>query len=203
MMDETFLMNRLKEQLCFVSADFSSDLKATASMDPTQNRIRCSYVLPTHNQREGHLVGAHNGAHSTQNSEILTMNNERIVIPELLFNPSDIGLKQAGVDELLIQSIETTPTPMHAGLFQNILVTGGSTLFDGFIDRLTKELRAQAPTTYKNINVTHSSEPCHSAWYGGQIVAQHCDFIKSECVTREQYMEHGQWRFASYAFETS
>ena len=41
--------------------------------------------------------------------QVLKMNNERFQIPELLFHPSDIGMKQAGIAEAISQAIESCP----------------------------------------------------------------------------------------------
>lgn len=37
--------------------------------------------------------------------QILIMNNERFMIPEVLMHPSDIGLDQAGIPEAITQSV--------------------------------------------------------------------------------------------------
>jgi actin-related protein len=37
------------------------------------------------------------------------MNHERFMVPEVLFYPSDLGISQAGIAELIVQSIESTP----------------------------------------------------------------------------------------------
>lgn len=37
--------------------------------------------------------------------QILMMNNERFMIPEILMHPSDIGLDQAGIPEAITQSV--------------------------------------------------------------------------------------------------
>ena len=42
-------------------------------------------------------------------SKVLTMETERFCVPELLFNPSDIGIKQAGIAEATWQSLQSLP----------------------------------------------------------------------------------------------
>lgn len=37
--------------------------------------------------------------------QILPMNNERFTVPEILFNPSDIGMDQAGIPEAIVDAI--------------------------------------------------------------------------------------------------
>jgi hypothetical protein len=64
------------------------------------------------------------------------MNNERITIPELLFHPSDIGITQAGMPEMIQQSIASTMAEAHEPLYSNILVFGGNALLPNFQQRL-------------------------------------------------------------------
>jgi len=64
------------------------------------------------------------------------MNNERISIPELLFHPSDIGIDQAGLSEMIQQSISTTIPAAHEPFYSSILVFGGNALFPNFQQRL-------------------------------------------------------------------
>ena len=69
------------------------------------------------------------------------MNNERFTVPEILFNPSDIGISEAGIPEMISQSIAKCPQVMERQLYQNIIVAGGNTLLPGFKDRLVKDLQ--------------------------------------------------------------
>ena len=42
--------------------------------------------------------------------------NERFTVPEVLFNPQDIGINEAGIPEMLAQEVNKCPKP-----FQNLL----------------------------------------------------------------------------------
>lgn len=44
-------------------------------------------------------------ANNNSDQQILIMNNERFMIPEVLMHPSDIGLDQAGIPEAITQSV--------------------------------------------------------------------------------------------------
>lgn len=68
------------------------------------------------------------------------MGNSRINVPEVLFNPSDIGIDQAGLPEMIQQCIEKTNTDLHPYLYNNILLIGGNTKLSNFKERLTREL---------------------------------------------------------------
>lgn len=121
--------------------------------------------------------------------QALSLSNERITVPELLFHPSDIGLEQAGLPECIVQAAEACPPDMREALYANILVTGGSSRFPNFEERLQRELRALVPSDLP-IGFTAASDPTLAAWRGGSIFAAAAEY-DSAVVTKEQYREEG------------
>jgi actin-related protein 6 len=86
MMEETHLINRIKESCCFVSQDFSSDLEKIKFKKGGEVK----YVLPDYsNSKEGYILKE--GETVKEDQQILTLGNERFAIPEVLFTPSDVG----------------------------------------------------------------------------------------------------------------
>lgn len=83
--------------------------------------------------------------------QTLVMNNERIGVPEVLFNPSDIGLNQCGIAEAIAVAIGRTPPELHTAFFSNILVMGGSSLFEGFRERLYDFTQVRSLFTFLTI----------------------------------------------------
>jgi centractin len=74
-------------------------------------------------------------------------------------------------------------------LFSQIVLSGGSTMFPGFGDRLLSELRKKAP---KDIKIRISAPPnrLYSTWVGGSILASLATF-KNMWITKADYEEHG------------
>ena len=66
----------------------------------------------------------------------MTLGNERFTVPELLFNPGDIGMKQAGLPDTIMQSMSGLPPGLWTAMLSNILVVGGNANLPGFVDRL-------------------------------------------------------------------
>ena len=66
----------------------------------------------------------------------MALGNERFTVPELLFNPGDIGMKQAGLPEAVMQTMSGLPPGLWPSMLSNILVIGGNAKFDGFLARL-------------------------------------------------------------------
>lgn len=106
-MDETYIMNQVKETCCFVSTDFGAELETSryvGSPSSTSlshllcrkyragppNPIIQEYILPDFSARRQGRIKTPNDIIS-DTDQILVMNSERFAVPEILFNPTDIG----------------------------------------------------------------------------------------------------------------
>lgn len=59
----------------------------------------------------------------------------------MLFRPDLLGDECEGIHEVLMFSIQKSDLDLRKILYQNIVLSGGSTLFKGFGDRLLSELK--------------------------------------------------------------
>merc|ERR1719453_719895 len=57
---------------------------------------------------------------------------ERFRAPELLFNPSLVGLEYPSVPEVVYLSIQKSDMDLRSELYKSIVLAGGSTRFIGF-----------------------------------------------------------------------
>lgn len=71
----------------------------------------------------------------------LEIGQARFRAPEILFRPDIIGEECEGLHEVLMHSIQKSDMDLRKMLFQNIVLSGGSTLFKGFGDRLLSEIK--------------------------------------------------------------
>ncbi|KAG8529957.1 uncharacterized protein KY384_005438 [Bacidia gigantensis] len=211
MLDEVHLMNEVKESICFVSQDYKRDLQRTwKGSSTTQKTVRegerdivVDYVLPDYNShKKGYArphdpslnaklrkIGAMTGP-SEVAEDFMTLGNERFTVPELLFNPMDVGSRQPGIAETAIQSLSAVPTGLWPVLLANILVVGGNTKIDGFMPRIEAEIRQLAPAECV-VRVAKAEDPIKSTWLGGARVAGNRAALSSLLVTRQQYQENG------------
>jgi actin-related protein 6 len=61
------------------------------------------YVLPDFTAlRRGFLKSAEETGISGDGEQTIRLNNERFMVPELLFHPSDVGIQQVGSEGFLI-----------------------------------------------------------------------------------------------------
>ncbi|CAJ0631565.1 11718_t:CDS:10 [Entrophospora sp. SA101] len=201
MMDQTYVMNEVKETCCYVSKDFLGDLEICRK-STRNNPIVQEYVLPDYSKnpkgyvRERKASGRRN---NYSDEQVLYMNNERFTVPEILFNPSDIGMDQAGIPEAIVASINSISPDIFPfqinnidtqGLFyENVLLVGGNSLFAGYKERIEKDLRVLAPSDYE-IKIGIPDNPISYAWHGGSKFAKTSEF-KDMSVTKSEYDEHG------------
>lgn len=100
----------------------------------------------------------------------LVVGSERFRCPEVLFQPSLIGMEAAGIHETTYNSIMKCDVDIRKDLYGNIVLSGGSTMFPGIADRMSKEITALAPSSMK-IKVVAPPERKYSVWIGGSILA--------------------------------
>ncbi|KFM71067.1 Actin-related protein 6, partial [Stegodyphus mimosarum] len=87
-MDETYVMNQVKEDVCYVSTDFWGDMKK-AKLRSKENTIVRDYVLPDYTViRRGYVRPLEETTGKPKdNEQLIRMNNERFMVPEVLFHP--------------------------------------------------------------------------------------------------------------------
>ncbi|EFC40097.1 actin-related protein ARP6 [Naegleria gruberi] len=190
MMDETYLMNIVKERLCLVSNNFEEDLNLCSYID---SPFLVDYVLPDYkNSKTGYVLKTDRP--SNEDLQILTLNQERMAIPEILFRPSDIGINQAGVSETAARTIltEFKSSVEQSILFDTILLTGGSTKFKNFKSRLQNDLRGFAPQEFKSVTVHESKNPMTLCWRGASAFSFYeKQLLDNSTVKKEEYDETG------------
>ena len=240
------LVNQIKEQVCFVSQTFNSDLEATwkgnmdrprsstppnaDSMDldnssPSKSSAASpfiDFVLPdgvsikqgftrphdptSHLSRKRRFAQDAPSPPPGSDEVFMTLGNERFTVPEIIFSPSDIGSKQCGLPELVMQSLSTVPPAIQATMLANIIVVGGNANIPGFVERLQSEIRMLARVECV-VRVRAMSDPVTSTWLGGARMASNRDVLKEMVVTKAQYQEHGSnWvgkKFAGNGLEFS
>ncbi|KAJ3383422.1 Actin- protein 6, partial [Lobulomyces angularis] len=136
MMDETYIINEVKEACCYVSTDFKNDMEK--SRYPESSPILLEYVLPDFStKRCGYIKDKTKIVQEGIDEQILLMNNERFTTPEIFFHPQYIGSEQPGLPEIIIDVIEATNLePYEKELFfGNILLVGGNFKIKNFKER--------------------------------------------------------------------
>lgn len=165
--------------------------------DPTEDDdqyefLKKFFVLPDyHNVMSGFVK--RDGEAFEPHEQVLTMESERFTIPEILFNPSDIGIDQAGIVEAVGQSLNSLNEIEGELCARNIILTGGNASIPGYKERFEKDIRQFIPNHW-NVNIYQPDDPSTYAWQGAALFArmeQSAGRFHNYCVNRDEYLEHG------------
>ncbi|KAI5197369.1 actin-related protein-like protein 6 [Aureobasidium subglaciale] len=202
LIDEPHIVSQIKEDACYLSSDFSADLDAAKKKDPS---IVVDYVLPDYERHHRGFTRPHDASYKAKmerlgvrqpddplstREEVFPLGNERFVVPEMLFTPSDIAMPQAGIAETLMQSLAVLPELLWQPMLANILLVGGNTLIPGFVERVENGVRMLAPEDMV-VRVRRAKDPITSTWQGACRLASDEDLLKNVLITRQEYQEHG------------
>jgi actin-related protein len=98
-------------------------------------------------------------------------------------------MEALGIHDATYNSIMKADIDIRKDLYANIVLSGGTTMFPGFADRMKKEITALAPSTM-NVKVIAPPERKYSVWIGGSILASLQSFQKM-WITKKEYNETG------------
>ena len=215
MRNEAYIVNEMKEAACYVSLDFKGDLERSWKGTRGERReaylsgggVAKDYVLPDFHTRLQGVVRDYDPAQASRakrlavgesSEDVLTLRNERFTIPEILFNPSDIGMRQPGLPELVLESLRCLPHGLWPGLLANILVVGGNSLLEGFTKRLHEEITKLVPDSCI-VRVMRPPNPITTTWLGGANMVRH-GHLDSLAITKQEYEEYGSaWLARKFA----
>lgn len=83
-------------------------------------------------------------------------------------------------------------------LYSNIVLSGGTTMFEGIAERMDKEIKALAPASMK-IKIVAPPERKYSVWIGGSILASLSTF-QQMWISKQEY--DGESQVVVSCFET-
>jgi actin-related protein len=165
---ELEIVKNIKEKLCYVALDYNEELSKSQS-----GQIKdAQYEMP--------------------DGSIITVGAQRFKCPEVLFDPSLIGKEYGGIHKQTHDSIMKSDIDVRKDLYQNIVLSGGTTLYAGLPERLTKELKSLAnPNLANKIKVVAVAERKYCVWIGGSILSSISTF-SDMWITREEFEDAGE-----------
>jgi len=161
---EKEIVRSIKEQLCYVAIDYEEEMT-----NSQKSMVEKEFELP--------------------DGTVIKVGNQRFRCPEALFKPSMIGMEANGFHEMTYNSIQKCDIDVRRDLFNNIVLSGGTTMFEGLPERLTKEVGILAPSAIKP-KVVAPPERKYSVWIGGSILSSLTTF-QNMWIQKKEYDEQG------------
>ena len=172
----------VKEKFCYVCADPKFETKL--SRDTTC--LESEFTMP--------------------DGKVLNFGQERFLAPEVLFSPSllDSIDEGKGLPEVVFDSIMRSPIDFRKTLFNQVVISGGSSMFPGFPTRLENDLREIHLQKVLNGNVARQGtypvrieDPPrrkHGVFLGASVLAdmwQQENMLAQCAISRQEYQEYG------------
>merc|ERR1711904_449592 len=134
---------KIKEDLCYVSMNFGEEVDAFGGKEKL-------YEMP-----DGSMV---------------TVHNQMVRCPELMFKPSLDGKEMMGLHELTNKTVKDCDMDVRKDLLGSVVMSGGTTMFPNMPERLQAELQGLVPEATK-VKVIAPPERMISVWIGGSILS--------------------------------
>jgi len=131
---------------------------------------------------------------------------ERFLGPEIFFNPEIMSSDfLTPLPKVVDDTIQTCPIDTRRGLYKNIVLSGGSTMFKDFSKRLQRDIKRFVDFRVKRseelsggriksvplaVNVISYHMQRYAVWFGGSMLSSTPEFY-NVCHTKQQYDEYG------------
>ncbi|RKP06277.1 hypothetical protein THASP1DRAFT_31898, partial [Thamnocephalis sphaerospora] len=153
------------------------------------------------------LFRKYQGIHSvTRQPYEVDVGYERFLAPEIFFNPEIVSSDfLTPLPEVVDNVIQSSPIDTRRGLYKNIVLSGGSTMFKDFSKRLHRDVKrtvdarlrrseelsgGRLKSTPMEVNVISHKKQRYAVWFGGSLLASTSEFY-SYCHTKAEYEEYG------------
>jgi len=178
----------IKERYCYVCSDIAKEFNKF-DVDPSK------------------YVKEYSGVNAvTKKPFKIDVGYEKFLGPEIFFHPEfanpDFTIP---ISETVDQCVQNCPIDVRRGLYSNIVLSGGSTMFKDFGRRMERDLRRSVDARLKiteqlsggrlkpkpiDVSVISHQMQRYAVWFGGSMLASTPDFYQV-CHTKADYDEYG------------
>jgi len=186
--DAMIVSRKIKEMYCYVCPDIAKEFK---KFDEDATKFKKFEWTDTRTKKKFQI----------------DVGYERFLGPEIFFNPDIFNSDfTTPLPDMVDATIQACPIDTRLRLYKNIVLSGGSTMFQSFNKRLQRDikrmadqrledsrLRAKAKDMEKkevDVKVISHSMQRFAVWFGGSMLASMPQFYEMS-HTRAEYQEQG------------
>ncbi|CAD8065674.1 unnamed protein product [Paramecium sonneborni] len=159
------IVKKIKEKRCFLSPAMIGEDKFQE-----ERKIKDQYMLP--------------------DNSTIELSFEKQRAPEILMCPEKYGLELNSIPEILANSIQKVDLDLRKPLYSEIVLTGGTSLMQGFPERLIGEVKKLVPKEAK-VKIWAPPERITLSWQGGSILTNLASF-KSMWILKKEFEDEGE-----------
>jgi actin len=187
------IVRDIKQKLGYVSAGFERELKRAAAMlEEKEDKKEDSAASDSAGFAGSDVVISDDARYELPDGQFIVVgSSDRFRCAEPLFRPQLIGREAGypGVHTAIAECIAACDADVRSDLYRNIVLAGGTTLFEGLQPRLEAELAALVPKDTK-LCVVAPPERKYSVWIGGSILSSMPAFAPL-WISKQEYDETG------------
>lgn len=178
----------LKEQFCYVCPDIQKEF----------------LKYDTDSEK---WIKVYNGINNiTKRPFSVDVGYERFLGPEIFFHPEFVNSEYTtSISDTVDQVVQQCPIDVRRGLYENIVLSGGSTMFKDFSRRLQRDIKKLSDQRLMqseqlsggklkpkkiDVNVVSHKMQRYAVWFGGSMLASTAEFYQV-AHTKAEYMEKG------------
>uniref|UniRef100_A0A1I8C3E2 Actin-related protein 3 n=1 Tax=Meloidogyne hapla TaxID=6305 RepID=A0A1I8C3E2_MELHA len=152
-------------------------------------------------------IHCYNGINNvTKKPFTVDVGHERFLGPEVFFHPEFVSSDyKTSISDSVDQVIQQCPIDVRRGLYENIVLSGGSTMFKDFGRRLQRDLKrisdqrlllseqlsgGKVKPKKIDVQVVSHKRQRYAVWFGGSMFADTAEFY-NVAHTKAEYMERG------------
>ena len=124
------------------------------------------------------------------NQTIVVEDNYLKQVPELFFRPELNYLSCDSLHEMSWKSVSESDINLQRDLLTNVVLSGGSMLFEGIADRLKIELDRKNTHMNLDVDVLEDDQKLTTVWRGASAFASQSSF-SALMITKADYQENG------------
>lgn len=120
---------------------------------------------------------------------VINLKDEKIIAPEILFDPSMVGLECMSFSEMVLASINKVDIDLRSTLTCKILFAGGNTLFKGIKEKFLLDFKSKKANAKFGFYIP--TNRIYACWLGANVIST-LEIFKKMWIAKSDWLEKGK-----------